>query len=233
MSKIFLVFWLIPFPQIRYYITSDFIFGNEKICKTSKIVIQIDYQRKIPVQEGPFYHVLDVSGVPTFCPSKHFQTDMNSNFWWKCCGKQKLSKTKMLIFSKFSQKRWFSEKIAVFEMNIFSELILKHGFYPVCPSVPDLTHFFWVRVKLRPVVKGHERSILYDWIDIIQMMKHSPRSLLKISKNLKILSGLMDNDDLVFRINDIFSGPKMRSGKSWDESCDRAALHDLTWLSLW
>ena len=164
---------------VRFYLWQR---KKQKICKTSKIVIQIDYQRKIPVQDGPFYHVLDVSGVPTFCPSKHFQTDMDSNFWWKCCDKQKLSKTKMLIFSKFSQKRWFSEKITVFEMNIFSELILKHGFYPVCPSVPDLTHFFWVRVKLRPVDKGHERSILYDWIDIIQMMKHSPRSLLKIWK---------------------------------------------------
>ena len=56
---------------------------------------------------------------------------------------------------------------------------------PVRLIVPDLTHISWVRVKLRPVIKGHERSILYYFNDIIQMTKHSPRSLLKISKNLK------------------------------------------------
>ena len=107
-----------------------------------------------------------------------------------------------------TKKRRLSQKITVFEMNLFSELILEHGFSPVSPTVPDLTHFFWVRVKLGPVVEGHERSIWYDCNDIIQMMKFSPRSLLKIWKIWKILSGLMDNDDLVFRINDISSGPK-------------------------
>ena len=86
-----MVFWLIPFSSdpISYYARFyPWQRKKQKICKTSKIVFQIDYQRKIPVQEVPFYHVLDMSGIHTFSPSKQFKVDKDSNFWRKWSDKK-------------------------------------------------------------------------------------------------------------------------------------------------